>query len=224
MERRVRRWWALSAYGLLLALVNALLFGSIGQAMADDPVRLLVLGDSLTAGYGLAANESFPSKLEVALKAKGYDISVINAGVSGDTSADGLARLDWVLGDKPQFAIVELGSNDMLRGVDPARTTANLDAILAELQHRNIKILLAGMLAARNLGQEYDTAFDGIFPKLSANYKIPLYPFFLDGVALHPELTQSDGMHPTAAGVDIMVQKMMPSIEQWLGKPGKAPT
>lgn len=187
--------------------------------MAAEPLRLLALGDSLTAGYGLAAAEAFPEKLEKALKAAGYDVHVINAGVSGDTTADGLARLDWALADKPGYAIVELGANDALRGLDPAQAYANLDAILSRLEERKIKVLLAGMYAPPNLGQDYDRAFDAIYPRLQDKHGVPLYPFFLDGVALHRELVQGDGLHPTPAGVEVIVGRILPEVERLLGPP-----
>lgn len=204
----------LTAYGLLGLFVNA-------TAMAADPIRILALGDSLTAGYGLSAADAFPAQLERALATKGIAVQVINAGVSGDTSAGGRARLDWALapGHAPERAIVELGINDALRGLDPQLTYRNLDAILAELQAKGVKVLLAGMLAPRNLGADYVAAFDGIYPKLQAVHRVPLYPFFLDGVAMHRELTLDDGMHPNAQGVAVIVQRIMPLVQQWLESP-----
>ena len=206
----------LTAYGLLGLFVNA-------TAMAANPMRILALGDSLTAGYGLPAADAFPAQLERALAAKGIVVQVINAGVSGDTSAGGRARLDWALADRPeaspQWAIVELGINDALRGLDPQLTYRNLDAILTGLRAKGVKVLLAGMLAPRNLGAEYVAAFDGIYPKLQAAHQVPLYPFFLDGVAMHRDLTLEDGLHPNAQGVAVIVQRIMPMVQQWLKTP-----
>lgn len=204
--------FALWAYGLLAAIVNT-------PALAA-PVRILAFGDSLTAGYNLPAGQSFADQLETALKAKGYDATVIQGGVSGDTTTGGKARLDWVLGGaKADHVIVELGANDALRGIDPAQTEANLDAILAHLQEKQVKILLAGMLAPPNLGADYQKPFNALYPALAAKYKVPLYPFFLDGVAAHPDLQLADGMHPTVQGVGIMVKNILPTVTQWLGKP-----
>lgn len=184
------------------------------------PVRILAFGDSLTAGYNLPAGQSFADQLEAALKAKGYDATVIQGGVSGDTSMGGKARLDWVMvGAKADHVIVELGANDALRGIDPAQTEANLDSILGNLKSRQIKVLLAGMLAPPNLGADYQKRFNPIYSSLAKKYGFPLYPFFLDGVAAHPDLQLSDGMHPTVQGVGVMVKNMLPAITQWLGAP-----
>jgi acyl-CoA thioesterase-1 len=204
--------FALWAYGLLAAIVNT-------PALAA-PIRILALGDSLTAGYNLPAGQSFADQLEAALKAKGYDATVIQGGVSGDTSTGGKARLDWVLGGaKADHVIVELGANDALRGIDPAQTEANIDAILTKLEGKNVKVLLAGMLAPPNLGADYQKRFDALYPAQAKAHKVPLYPFFLDGVAAHPDLQLSDGMHPTVQGVGVMVKNMLPTITEWLGKP-----
>ncbi|HIJ63570.1 MAG TPA: arylesterase [Rhodospirillaceae bacterium] len=202
----------LTAYGLLALFVNE-------SAMAAPPIRILALGDSLTAGYGLPAADAFPAQLERALTAKGFAVQVVNAGVSGDTSAGGRARLDWALADKPERAIVELGINDALRGIDPKITYANLDSILTSLRDRGVKVLLAGMLAPRNLGADYVAAFDGIYPRLRTAHKVPLYPFFLDGVAMHRDLTLEDGLHPNAQGVAAIVRGIMPLVQQWLETP-----
>lgn len=182
------------------------------RADAAQPVKLLALGDSLTAGYGLPEPQSFASQLEKALAAKGYDVTVINAGVSGDTTAGGRARLDWALADKPDAAIVELGANDMLRGLDPDQAKANLDAILKTLKERRIPTLLAGMLASPSLGKPYTDKFNAIYPDLAKAYDVPLYPFFLDGVALDRSLIQADGMHPNAQGVAVIVERILPSV------------
>lgn len=211
---RLRR--ALPAYGLVALLVN---LTAVAPASAQ-PQRLLALGDSLTAGYGLAAGESFAARLEQALKRRGYDVQVINAGVSGDTSAGGLARLDWVLGDKPDVAIVELGANDGLRGLDPETTHGNLDAIVGRLSAAGVKVLLAGMRAPPNLGRDYQQAFDGIYQRLSRDHDVVFYPFFLDGVAAQPALNQADGMHPNARGVQVIVDNILPYVERLLGPAG----
>lgn len=183
-----------------------------GQAAADT-FRIVGFGDSLMAGYNLGPNEGFPQKLEAALKARGHDVSVANAGVSGDTTSGGLSRLDWSVPDGTDLVILELGANDMLRGLAPEITEQNLDRMMASLKTRGIGIVLAGMLAAPNLGPDYAAAFNGIFPKLAAKYDAPLIPFFLDGVAANPSLQLEDGLHPTAAGVDRMVEGALPVIE-----------
>ena len=170
---------------------------------------IAVLGDSLAAGFGLATNEGFPARLEAALRNAGEDVRVINAGVSGDTSAGGLARLDWVLGDQPDIVLVELGSNDALRGLDPEETFDNLDSIVLNLRAREVTVILAGMMAPRNLGREYVNAFDAIYRRVAEKHRIALYPFFLDGVALNPALNQADLIHPNQAGVDIIVKKIL---------------
>lgn len=179
---------------------------------AAEPVKILALGDSLTAGYGLPEADAFTTRLQQALKDKGYDVQVINAGVSGDTTAGGRARLDWALGDQPDVAVVELGANDGLRGLDPASTRENLDAILTTMKERKVPTLLAGMYAPRNLGREYGDRFNAIYPELAAKHDVPLYPFFLEGVALDPKLNQEDGMHPNAKGVAIVVDGILPHL------------
>jgi acyl-CoA thioesterase-1 len=185
---------------------------------ADRPVRIVVLGDSLSAGFGLAAPDALPAKLERALKAKGHNVTIENAGVSGDTAAGGLARLDWSVADGTDAVILELGANDALRGADPKQTRASLEAIIRKLKERRIAVLLAGMLAPRNLGPDYATAFDAIYPDLAAEHGLILYPFILDGVAGDRALNQGDGIHPTAAGVDIMVKGLLPKAEELLAR------
>jgi len=183
-------------------------------AMAADRL-VLAFGDSLTAGYGLGPKQSFPARLEATLRQGGVPVRVHNAGVSGDTSAAGRARLAWVLrglGRKPDLAIVELGANDMLRGLKPGETRANLDAILAELKRQNVPTILAGMRAAPNLGRAYATALEGMYPALARKYGAKLYPFFLDGVAANRTLLLGDGMHPNARGVDVIVRGMTPIV------------
>lgn len=208
-------WRAFPAYGLLALIVNL-----TGLSAEAAPIRLLAFGDSLTAGYNLPPGQSFADQLETALKARGYDVTVIQGGVSGDTSSGGKARLDWVMaGAKADRVIVELGANDALRGIAPEQTEANLDAILTSLRAKNAKVLLAGMLAPPNLGADYGKRFNSLYPALAKKHDVPLYPFFLDGVAAHPDLQLSDGMHPTVQGVGVMVKSMLPSITAWLGPP-----
>lgn len=176
----------------------------------------MVLGDSLTAGYGLDQDKAFPVQLEAALRARGLDAKVINAGVSGDTTAGGRARLDWALADRPTHAIVELGANDALRGIDPATTYANMDAIVGRLKNEGVRVMIAGMYAPPNWGKAYEKEFRAIFPGLSEKHGAALYPFFLDGVAAVPALNQPDGIHPTAAGVAVIVDRMVPVVFGWL--------
>ena len=183
-------------------------------ANAASPVRIVALGDSLTAGYGLPEKDGFVPRLQAALTAKGLAAEVTNAGVSGDTTADGLARLDWSVPEGADAVIVELGANDMLRGLDPGVTRKGLDTILQRLTQRHIAILLCGMRAAPNLGLEYGRAFDGIYPDLAAKYGVLLYPFFLDGVAANRSLNQGDGLHPNAVGVGIVVERILPKVEE----------
>ena len=198
-----------------VAILAALLcvVGFSGSVRAAQPVRILAFGDSLTAGYGLAPEDVFPVKLQARLKADGFDAVVINGGFSGDTTAGGLSRIKWALKDRPQFAIVELGANDALRGIAPTVAEANLDKILARLRDAHVKVLLAGMRAPANWGSQYQTEFDAIYPRLAAKYGVPLYPFFLDGVALDPSLNQADGLHPSARGVDVIVDRIAPAVE-----------
>jgi len=199
---------------VLIAL--ALLFFAATPAFAA-PVKILMIGDSLTQGYGLPPGTEIPAVLEAKLRTAGVNVTVINAGVSGDTSAGGLARLDWSLADHPNAAIIELGSNDALRGIDPAQTEKNLSAILAKLKAGHIPVLLLGAQAPRNLGPEYARAFDPICPRLASQYGVLLYPFVLDGVALNPKLNQADGIHPNPAGVKIVVDRMFPDVMKLVG-------
>ncbi|MCO5070403.1 MAG: arylesterase [Rhizobiaceae bacterium] len=197
----------------VFAFLATVVIGTGAQAFAE-PYRIVGFGDSLMAGYQLGPGESFPEKLQAALTAKGLDVEVIGAGVSGDTTSGGLARLDWSVPDGTDLVILELGANDMLRGIAPDLTEKNLDSMLARLRDRNIGVLLAGMLAAPNLGPDYAQAFNGLYDRLAQKYDVPLYPFFLDGVAGERSLVQSDGMHPTAEGIDIMVERMLPTVEK----------
>ena len=178
------------------------------------PVKILALGSSLTQGYGLPPGTEFTVQLQSALKKDGIDAVVTNAGVSGDTSAGGLSRLDWSLADHPDAVILELGSNDMLRGISPDVTEKNLRAILTRLKAAHVKVLLTGMHAQRNLGAEYVRQFDTIYPRLAKDYDVLFYPFFLDGVALNPKLNQADGMHPNPAGVKVVVSRMLPIVKK----------
>jgi acyl-CoA thioesterase-1 len=198
------------AAGLILFLT---LCGAISSARAET-FTIVGFGDSLMAGFGLGPGEGFTDKLQAALRAKGLDVSVANAGVSGDTSSGGLSRLDWSVPDGTKLVILELGANDMLRGVSPSITEKNLDDMLAKLKARKIAVLLAGMRAAPNLGADYQTAFDAIYPKLAAKYDVPLYPFFLDGVAGQSGLQLEDGLHPNPKGVDAMVERILPTVEK----------
>jgi acyl-CoA thioesterase I len=182
------------------------------------PLLIVALGDSLTAGFGLPAEESFPEVLQKALRAKGYDVEVSNAGVSGDTAADGLARFDWAVPDGADAAIVELGANDMLRGLDPAAAEKSLGEILGKLKARHVATLIAGMRAAPNMGADYRARFDAIYGDLARKYDAALYPFFLDGVAADPKLNQKDGLHPTKAGVEVIVAKILPAVESLIGE------
>jgi acyl-CoA thioesterase I len=191
-----------------------------GPAQAAETLRIVALGDSLTAGYGLDAEDSFPAVLEAELRQRGHDVTVINAGVSGDTTRGGLERLDWAVPDGTDAVIVELGANDALRGIEPGATRANLDSIVAQLVERDIAVLLAGMQAPPNLGDDYAAAFNAIYPDLAERYDILLYPFFLDGVAAEPRLNQPDGMHPTAAGVKVIVERMIEPVEALIAAAG----
>lgn len=178
---------------------------------------IVAFGDSLTAGYGLAPDDAFAAVLERRLRRDGLDVRVEDAGVSGDTTAGGRARLDWAVNEPVDLVIVELGGNDMLRGVPPETTRDNLDAILKRLKERDIPVLIAGMLASRNLGRDYAEAFDAIYPELAEKHDLPLYPFFLEGVAGRPELNLNDGLHPNAAGVRRIVDGILPYVKRALG-------
>ncbi len=207
------RFKLVSAPVVVMFLLAGIFAGSPAEAR---PLRILALGSSLTQGYGLPPGTEFTVQLQAALKAAGVDAMVENAGVSGDTSSGGLSRLDWSLADHPDAAIIELGSNDMLRGVPPEVTEKNLRAILTRLQKDHVAVLLTGMAAQRNLGADYVKHFDSIYPRLAKEYHVILYPFFLEGVALNPKLNQADGMHPNPAGVKVIVARMMPYVEKML--------
>jgi acyl-CoA thioesterase-1 len=192
---------------LLLVLLLGLLSGS-EPANAQTSVKIAVLGDSLAAGYGIQPDQAFPMRLEAALKAQGRTVTILNQGVSGDTTAGGLDRIDWMLADKPDIVLVELGGNDALRGIDPATTEQNLAAIVEKLQAAHVIVWLAGMMAPRNLGSDYVKAFDGLYKRIADKYKVPLYPFILDGVAQDPALNQADGLHPNPKGAQIVADRL----------------
>jgi acyl-CoA thioesterase-1 len=202
----------------LAALILAASLWAQASAAADAPVKIVVLGDSLSAGFGLPVQSAFPEKLAAALKADGIAATVANAGVSGDTASGGLGRLDWSIPQGTDAVILELGANDALRGVDPAVTKTALDKILVNLTARHISVLLAGMRAPRNMGVDFDKTFDAIYPALASTHAVVFYPFFLDGVASDPKLNQGDGMHPNAAGVDVVVARMLPSVKQLIAR------
>ncbi len=204
-----------------LLLTTGTLLLLVATTSAADPFRIVGFGDSLMAGYQLEAGQSFPEKLEAALKARGHDVVIANAGVSGDTTAGGLSRLDWSVPDETDLVILELGANDMLRGISPELTEKNLVAMIERLQNRDIDVLLAGMLAAPNLGRDYGAEFEAIYPRLAETYELPLYPFFLDGVAAQGSLLLGDGMHPNAEGVDRMVERFLPLMENTLAEAGR---
>ena len=201
-----------------MALALAVAMRPLAAAAADRPVRIVALGDSLTAGLGLPADQAFPAKLEQALRAKGLAVEVTNAGVSGDTASSGLARLDWSIPEGTDAVIVELGANDMLRGIDPRITRRALEGLVRRLADRRVAVLLAGMRAAPNLGPDYGRDFEAIYAELAARNDLLLYPFFLDGVAGEVELNQRDGLHPTAAGVDAIVARILPKVEELVSR------
>ena len=206
-------------YGRFAAVVNSLLLvllclvPIVAPAHAQSaPIKIAMLGDSLTAGYGVKPEQAIPVRLQAALKKEGRDVTVLNHGVSGDTTAGGLARVDWMLADKPDIVMVALGGNDALRAVDPATAERNLDAILAKLKEVKVTAWLIGMAAPRNLGPEYVKAFDGLYKRLADKYGVPLYPFILDGVAQDATLNQADGIHPNPDGVEVVVRHLLPFV------------
>ena len=184
---------------------------------AGKPIKMVVLGDSLSAGLGLSVSAAFPARLKESLKIKGIDVDMINAGVSGDTSSGGRDRLDWSVPEGTDAVILELGANDALRGTDPKVTRAALTDILARLKARKVAVLLCGMLAPPNYGSDYSARFNAIYPDLAKSFGVPLYPFFLEGVAADARLNQADGLHPTAEGVDVIVKNILPAVEAFLG-------
>lgn len=184
---------------------------------ATDGKVIVALGDSLSAGFMLIPDDAFPNQLEAALRKRGHDVRVINAGLSGDTAAGGLARLDWAVPAEADIVIVELGANDALRGLDPAKTKAALDKIISRLRDRGMAVLLAGMEAPRNMGRDYVRRFGAIYPALAKKHGVPRYPFFLEGVAGNPKLNLQDGLHPNAKGVGVIVERILPWVEKLLG-------
>jgi acyl-CoA thioesterase I len=211
-------WKPFVAFASLLAALVAV---GTGGAMAQDPSREIVivaLGDSLTAGYQLPQEAAFPVQLEKALKSRGANVKVINAGVSGDTASDGLARLDWALPDNADAVIVELGANDALRGIPVSETTRVLTELMEKLKAKKLPVLIAGMEAPRNWGPDYVTAFRQMYVDLSRKYDAVFYPFFLDGMAMDKGLTLPDGLHPTGKGVGVIVERILPSVEELIGK------
>jgi acyl-CoA thioesterase I len=200
--------------GLMTA--GLVMAGPVFAAEPLKPIKLVVLGDSLSAGLGLMGNEAFPAKLQKALKDKGIDVDMTNAGVSGDTSSGGRDRLDWSVADGTEAVIVELGANDALRGIDPTITRGALTDIVTRLKARGIAVMLCGMLAPPNFGSDYAAKFNPIYPDIAKQFGVTLYPFFLDGVAADAALNQADGIHPTAAGVDIIVARMLPTVQAFL--------
>jgi acyl-CoA thioesterase-1 len=199
-----------------LFTVLVILLSAAMPAAARVP-EILAFGDSLTAGFGLPPEESFPVRLEARLRAEGIIVHVVNAGVSGDTTAGGLARLDWSLADKPDLVILELGANDTLRGIEPKIVRANLDAIMTKIQASGAKLLLMGMRAAPNLGDQYREQFERIYPELAQAHGVTFYPFFLEGVAMDPKLNQPDGFHPNERGVAILVDRIAPYVVRLIG-------
>jgi acyl-CoA thioesterase-1 len=216
--RSVQRHSAALVFALL-AMMGAVGKGAVDLAgAAERTIKIVALGDSLSAGYQLPAQDAFPVQLERALRAKGLAVEVANAGVSGDTSSGGLARLDWSVPDGTDAVILELGANDMLRAVDPKVTREALTEIVRRLKARRIEVLLCGMLASRNLGADYARAFDPIYPELAAANGLVFYPFFLDGIAADAKLNQADGLHPTAAGVAKIVAGILPKVEELIAR------
>jgi acyl-CoA thioesterase-1 len=201
--------------GILATAALAVAFA--GAPAAGRVPVILDFGDSLTAGYGLPAGQAFPARLEAWLHQQGIEARVVNAGVSGDTTAGGLARLDWALADKPDLVILALGANDALRGIEPSSVRENLDKMIGKIEASGAKMLLLGMLAPPNWGEEYRHAFDQIFPELARIHHLPLYPFFLEGVAMKPELNQPDGLHPNERGVAVLVDRIAPVVARLLG-------
>ena len=214
IRRGSLRYYACTSLFKGLGLVALLFLVGVIPAKAEAVLRIAVLGDSLTSGYGLPGKEAFPAQLEARLRASGARVEVANGGVSGDTSAGGRARLEWLLADGPDIVIVELGSNDALRGLEPESTEENLDWIVSRLTAEGVRVLLAGMLAPPNLGREYGEEFSAIYPSLATKHGLALYPFFLDGVAARPELNQADGIHPNAGGVAVIVERIAPYVHE----------
>ena len=202
--------------GMALMAANAAV-AQAPAAGAGKPLKMVVLGDSLSAGLGLSASSAFPARLQKSLKINGIEVTMINAGVSGDTSSGGRDRLDWSVPEGTEAVILELGANDALRGIDPKITRAALTDILTRLKARKVAVLLCGMVAPPNYGSDYSVRFNAIYPDLAKSFGVPLYPFFLEGVAADARLNQADGLHPTAEGVDVIVKNILPTVEAFLG-------
>ncbi len=203
-----------------LAVCNIAVFSSMVARAGDAaaPIKIVAYGDSLTAGYMLQPSEAFPVQLQAALQAKGHKVEIVNAGVSGDTTSGGLERLDWSIPEGTEAVILELGANDALRGIDPQQARSSLDAILGKLKARNLDVLLAGMVAPSNWGEDYRAAFDKMYPELAQQHGALLYPFFLDGVAADTKLNMGDGLHPTGAGVAEIVKRILPKVEELIAR------
>src|SRR3979490_61755 len=216
VERQVRMFLHMLVLGMALLAADAA-FAQAPAAAAAKPIKMVVLGDSLSAGLGLSASSAFPARLQKSLKISGIEVAMINAGVSGDTSSGGRDRLDWSVPEGTEAVILELGANDALRGTDPKVTRAALTDILTRLKARGIAVLLCGMVAPPNYGSDYSAQFHAIYPDLAKSFAAPLYPFFLEGVAADARLNQADGMHPTAEGVDVIVKNILPTVEAFLG-------
>ncbi len=203
-----------ATHGIFIAVALAMF--ALVRPAAAEPAQIVGFGDSLMAGYELPAEAAFPVQLERALKEKGLDVAIANAGVSGDTTSGGLARIEWSVPEGTKAVILELGANDALRGIAPEQTEQNLDKMVSDLKKRGIAVLLVGMFAPPNMGSEYAERFNGIYERIAEKHQVPLYPFFLDGVVTHADLQLDDGMHPNEKGVSVMVEKMLPTIEQFL--------
>jgi acyl-CoA thioesterase-1 len=216
-----RNWHSLVQVVVFLAVVNASVSAAdapMARAEPAKPIRIVAFGDSLTAGFGLKPRHAFPAQLQEALKSRGHDVVVVNAGVSGDTTAAGLERIAWAVPDGTDAVILEFGGNDALRGIDPKVTRANLDKIISSLKDRDIPILLAGIRAPANWGEDYSKAFDVIFPDLADEYELVFYPFFLEGVVLNPKLNLNDGLHPNSKGITEIIKRIVPSVEKLIDR------
>ncbi len=216
VERQARSFVHMLVLGMVL-MASGTAFAQTSAARETKPIKMVVLGDSLSAGLGLSASSAFPARLQKSLETKGIAVDMINAGVSGDTTSGGRDRLDWSVPEGTEAVILELGANDALRGIDPRVTRAALTDILTRLRARRIAVLLCGMVAPPNYGSDYSARFNAIYPELAKSFGVPLYPFFLEGVATDARLNQADGLHPTAEGVDIIVKKILPTVEAFLG-------
>jgi len=216
VERQVRSFVHLLVLGVVL-MATGTAFAQTSAARETKPIKMVVLGDSLSAGLGLSASSAFPARLQKSLETNGIAVDMINAGVSGDTTSGGRDRLDWSVPEGTEAVILELGANDALRGIDPRVTRAALTDILTRLKARKIAVLLCGMVAPPNYGSDYSARFNAIYPELAKSFGVPLYPFFLEGVATDARLNQADGLHPTAEGVDVIVKNILPTVEAFLG-------